>query len=332
MDSGHLRALKAGSWSKLICGASYQDTASIEPLSWVFTLAGVNCIDVCADPAVVAAAERGIQRAGTPPPLLMVSLNDDTDPHFRKAHFDPQVCPPDCPRPCERVCPVQAITTAGVDGSRCYGCGRCLELCPYQYITARTYVHRPAAVIALLQNQPIAALEIHTQTGHEHSFAHLWQELQPWVQRLQVLAISCPDHPQVIPYLWNLYNIITPLPCALIWQADGRPMSGDIGAGTTWATIRLAQKILDQGPPGFVQLAGGTNQATWPLVQKLNLPVHGVAYGSYARKLLQPYLQNLDDADILAVAVRTARELIAPKRPDAGDWAFAAGLEPTVPG
>ncbi|WP_247215575.1 LdpA C-terminal domain-containing domain [Synechococcus sp. C9] len=332
MDSGHLRALKAGSWSKLICGASYQDTASIEPLSWVFTLAGVNCIDVCADPAVVAAAGRGIQRAGTPPPLLMVSLNDDTDPHFRKAHFDPQVCPPDCPRPCERVCPVAAISTAGVDAARCYGCGRCLEICPYQYITARTYVHRPAAVIELLHHQPIAALEIHTQTGHETSFAHLWRELQPWVHRLQVLAISCPDHPQVIPYLWNLYKIITPLPCALIWQADGRPMSGDIGAGTTWATIRLAQKILDQGPPGFVQLAGGTNQATWPLVQKLNLPVHGVAYGSYARKLLQPYLQNLDNADVLAAAVRTAQELIAPKKPDAGDWAFAAGLAPTVPG
>jgi len=196
---------------------------------------------VCADPAVVAAAWRGIQRAGTVPPLLMVSLNDDTDPHFRKAHFDPQACPPDCPRPCERVCPVGAITATGVEASRCYGCGRCLDICPYHAITARTYVHRPAAVIALLQGQPIAALEIHTQTGHEHSFAHLWRELQPWVQRLQVLAISCPDHPQVIPYLWHLYEIITPLPCALIWQADGRLMSGDIGPGTTWATIRLAQ-------------------------------------------------------------------------------------------
>ena len=332
MDSSHLKALHHRSWSKLICGASYQDTDSIEPLSWVFTLAGVHCIDVCADPAVVEAAWRGIQRAGTVPPWLMVSLNDDTDPHFRKAHFDPQACPPTCPRPCERVCPVGAITATGVEASRCYGCGRCLDICPYHAITARTYVHRPAAVIALLQGQPIAALEIHTQTGHEHSFAHLWRELQPWVQRLQVLAISCPDHPQVIPYLWNLYEIITPLPCALIWQADGRPMSGDIGPGTTWATIRLAQKILEQGPPGFVQLAGGTNQATWPLVQRCRLPVHGVAYGSYARKLLQPYLHQLDDKDVLATAVQTARALIAPKTPDAGDWAFAAAPVPTVPG
>ncbi|APB33692.1 4Fe-4S ferredoxin, iron-sulfur binding protein [Gloeomargarita lithophora Alchichica-D10] len=335
MDSGHLRALAQRSWSKLICGASYQDTASIEPLSWVFTLAGVNCIDVAADPAVVQAAHRGIQRAGTSPPWVMVSLNDDTDPHFRKAYFDPQLCPPECPRPCERVCPVQAISAAGVAVPSCYGCGRCLDICPYNYITAHTYVHRPAAVIELLQNQPISALEIHTQVGHGASFQHLWRELQPWINRLQVLAISCQDHEGVIPYLWNLYKIITkatPLPYALIWQADGRPMSGDIGAGTTQATVRLAQKILAQGPPGFVQLAGGTNQATWPLVQKLNLPIHGVAYGSYARKLLQPYLQRLDDDQILAQAVAQARDLIAPKKPDGAGWASGAAPGLTVPG
>ncbi len=332
MDSGHLRALQQRSWSKLICGASYQDTASIEPLSRIFTLAGVNCIDVAADPAVVQAAYRGIQRAGTRPPWLMVSLNDDTDPHFRKAHFHPEDCPPDCCRPCERICPVQAISPAGVAAPRCYGCGRCLDVCPYHVITAHTYVHRPAAVMALLQNQPISALEIHTQVGHGRNFQHLWAELRPWVAHLHAVAISCPDHEQVIPYLWSLYEIITPLPCTLIWQADGRPMSGDIGAGTTQATLRLAQKILAQGPPGFVQLAGGTNPATWPLVQKLNLPVHGVAYGSYARKLLQPYLQNLDHDSVLALAVATARQLLAPKTPDAVGWASAAGLAPTVPG
>ncbi|MEN9213654.1 MAG: LdpA C-terminal domain-containing domain [Gloeomargarita sp. DG02_4_bins_56] len=332
MDSGHLRALAQRSWSKLICGASYQDTASIEPLSWIFTLAGVNCIDVAADPAVVQAAYRGIQRAGTPAPWLMVSLNDDTDPHFRKAHFDPERCPADCPRPCERVCPVQAISRAGVELPRCYGCGRCLDVCPYGYISARTYVQRPGAVVELLHHQPIAAVEIHTQVGHREAFQRVWQELQPWVTRLPLLAISCQDHDQVIPYLWSLYEIITPLPCALIWQADGRPMSGDIGAGTTQATVRFAQKILAQGPPGWVQLAGGTNAATWPLVRQLNLPVHGVAYGSYARKLLQPYLQNLDNEAVLATAVTLAKRLIHPKTPGAADWASAAAPAPTVPG
>jgi Fe-S-cluster-containing hydrogenase component 2 len=42
-------------------------------------------------------------------PLLMVSLNDDQDPHFRKAVFDPVRCPAECPRPCETICPAAAI-------------------------------------------------------------------------------------------------------------------------------------------------------------------------------------------------------------------------------
>jgi hypothetical protein len=40
----------------------------------------------------------------------MMSVNDDArDPHFRKAAFDAHLCPADCPRPCEKVCPAYAI-------------------------------------------------------------------------------------------------------------------------------------------------------------------------------------------------------------------------------
>ncbi|MEY3853760.1 MAG: hypothetical protein RI910_2740, partial [Verrucomicrobiota bacterium] len=34
-------------------------------------------------------------------------------PDFRKAQFDPQRCPVDCPRPCHRVCPALAIGASG---------------------------------------------------------------------------------------------------------------------------------------------------------------------------------------------------------------------------
>jgi hypothetical protein len=120
------------------------------------------------------------------------------------------------------------------------------------------------------------------------------------------VAISCPYGPGVVDYLWDLYRYIGPLPIPLIWQADGRPMSGDIGGGTTHATLRYGQALLALGPPGFVQLAGGTNHHTATKLQALNRdrPGHpqsipasyperaapptfgGVAYGSYARRLL----------------------------------------------
>jgi len=47
-------------WVKLICGASNEDIASIEDLCAIYSAAGVDYIDVAADPSVVAAARNGI--------------------------------------------------------------------------------------------------------------------------------------------------------------------------------------------------------------------------------------------------------------------------------
>ena len=109
MASHPEHALRAGRWVKWIGGASNQDLASIEDLAGIYSLAGVHCLDVAADPAVVAAARRGIHWAcarGARRPWLMVSLSDGGDPHFRKAWFDAERCPADCPRPCARVCQI----------------------------------------------------------------------------------------------------------------------------------------------------------------------------------------------------------------------------------
>jgi hypothetical protein len=103
-------------------------------------------------------------------------------------------------------------------------------------------------------------------------------------------------------------------------------MSGDIGAGTTHASIKLGQKVLRAGLPGYVQLAGGTNHHTVSKLRAANLlktrdltaappliggvgedridqskgqsmdrsTIAGVAYGSYARVLLSPLLDQLE--------------------------------------
>ena len=48
---------------KLICGASNQDLASIGDLCALFSVAGVHCVDVAADAAVVRAARDGLDWA-----------------------------------------------------------------------------------------------------------------------------------------------------------------------------------------------------------------------------------------------------------------------------
>jgi Fe-S-cluster-containing hydrogenase component 2 len=364
-----LHSLKDGNWFKLICGASFQDLPAIRSLALAYTLAGADCIDVGADRAVITAAKEGIAAAeilareakakgftykGSP--WLMVSLNDGEDPHFRKAEFDSTQCPSDCPRPCETICPADAIAfwedRFGVLDSRCYGCGRCLPVCPNQLIVTRSYVSTPKAIASLLQEIEIDAIEIHTKVEHREDFPRLWNAIAPWCERLKLLAISCPDHPELIDYLHYLYELISPLPCPLIWQTDGRPMSGDIGKGTTKAAIGLAQKVLDARLLGYVQLAGGTNAHTASKLRSLGLleergrggegergrkennppiplsphpsssqQVSGVAYGSYARTLLAPILDRLETArledspQLLWQAVAQADSLVSQLKP-----------------
>ena len=51
-------SLVRGRWVKLICGASNQDLPAITDLCAVYATAGVHCVDVAADPAVVHAARQ----------------------------------------------------------------------------------------------------------------------------------------------------------------------------------------------------------------------------------------------------------------------------------
>ncbi|MEH2146199.1 circadian clock protein LdpA [Nostoc sp.] len=341
-----LQSLKQGDWFKLICGASFQHLSAVRNLTLAYTLAGADCIDVAADPAVIAAAQaallvartlardaqkRGFDYKGNSP-FLMVSLNDGEDPHFRKAEFNPTECPTDCPRPCERICPAQAIIFnnkkedfSGVVSEKCYGCGRCIPICPYDIIYTSSYVTTPGAIAPLIMSTGVDALEIHTQVGRLAEFQRLWQAISPWADQLKVLAISCPDGDGMTDYLKAIYDLIAPLKSALIWQTDGRPMSGDIGDGTTIAAVKLGQKVLAAKLPGYVQLAGGTNSYTVaklkamgllkeaegsfaggrgeefsPLLPAKSSPtsIAGVAYGSYARVLLSPILDQLENKEV----------------------------------
>ncbi len=334
-----LQSLKQGNWFKLICGASFQDLPAVRSLTLAYTLAGADCIDVAADPAVITAAQEGLSAArrliqdaqaqgfnqgfnqsfnsADNLPFLMVSLNDGEDPHFRKAELSHVACPSDCSRPCENICPAQAIvfneikdSFSGVISPKCYGCGRCIPVCPYGILYTTSYMTKSEVIAPLIMSTGVDAIEIHTKVGRLAEFQQLWQAIAPSVDKLKVIAISCNDDPGLIEYLQAIYRLITPRPQTLIWQTDGRSMSGDLGDGTTIAAVKLGQKVLAAKLPGYVQLAGGTNSYTVAKLKAMGLLnqtgdsrtqsnfISGVAYGSYARVLLSPILQQLEYKEV----------------------------------
>ncbi len=268
-------------------------------------------------------------------PWLMVSVNDQEDLHFRKASFDASRCPADCPRPCEAICPTRAIppppaallAEAGrpVEGvaeqGRCYGCGRCLSVCPLGLIEARPYEVDAAAVLASLAGR-VDALEIHTNAS-SFSLSSSSSSSSPHSQRhdndddndddpfrqlcarlrgrpsdgLKLISVSFPffGEPETAAFLRHRSRLLaglgtSPGPGLRVWQTDGRPMSGDIGNGTTLSCVRFGEVVLraralpffggggggqrqGQGQEGegdrggeqqqhFLQLAGGTNAYT----------------------------------------------------------------------
>lgn len=306
-----LHSLETGTWFKLICGASSHDAPSIRNLCAVYTAVGVDCIDVACDLAIVRAARKGIaegimRRQSSHSPFLMVSVNAGTDPHFRKASFAPSACPPECRRPCEKVCPADAIDLSGVIIDLCYGCGRCVPVCPPDIIRTLEYQHDPRFVSAVLED--VDAVEIHVGRGQEAEFRELWMQIGDVASRLKVVAVSLPDlggDAALAAGLQSMWDVMkthvsdTGNGPRLIWQADGRPMSGDIGRGTAKAAVFLGKRVREAlnvaRIPGEVQLAGGTNDATVPLMQANGLrrvgyattseSFGGIAVGGYARKV-----------------------------------------------
>ncbi len=295
----HEVALRQGSWIKFICGASNEDLPSISDLCAVYAAAGVNCIDVAADYAVVAAAREGLDWVEANHglrPWLMISVTDGKDIHFRKAFFDPKICPKECKRPCEKVCPTNAITkNSGVLNDLCYGCGRCIPVCPLKLINEKNNTLKIEDFGDLISRIKPDAVEIHTSPGRINEFENSLKSILKSKVTLRRIAVSCGleihgiSKYKLSQELWSRHECLRRYKQKPIWQLDGRPMSSDIGISTAKAAISLLEKMHSIAPPGPLQLAGGTNSQTIHYLSPNN-GLAGIAFGGIARKLIQPFL------------------------------------------
>ena len=324
-------ALKQKHFFKLVCGASLTDVQMIENLCFVFTIAGAHVIDLAPKADVIFAARRGIKKALNSQfsilnsPLLMASIQLDKDPHFRKVEVDYSLC--DLCSACVKICPTQAFTIEDrkfiYSIERCYGCGICPSYC---HVSALEMIDTKPTPIETLKEMillDVDAIEFHFGENFQ-KLEEIWSDVVRVCHSKLLLSFSIGSGLMSEQQIKNAANLCYKLAGKdIILQCDGTPMSGGIDAKLDKKhkngqlgykkdnpSLQVAKIIEEEKLPVYLQISGGTNETSYAMAHEAGININGVAIGSYARKLLMPYLNNLEDKKKLEEAINIAKSLV----------------------
>lgn len=309
--------LKAKKCFKLVCGAGNEDAIEVEKLVALYSLAGCNLFDLCAKPEIVDAAKRGLSYAGIyEDRYLCLSVGIQGDPHVSKAAINQNLCK-NCSA-CRKVCLQNAIqdneSSHFVNKTRCIGCGKCVSVCPFGAISITSEFKDLKEVLPPLVDKGINCIELHALGENEQEVDDKWDDINSCFDGL--LSI-CIDRSKLgNEKLLNRVNRMLKCrkPFTTIIQADGAPMSGgDDDFKTTLQTVATAEIFQNAKLPVFILLSGGTNSKSTELAKQCGIVAHGVAIGSYARKIVRKYIDRedfLENKEVFNEALIIAKNLV----------------------
>ena len=269
---------------KLVCGAGNESAEEVRRLVRLYSDAGCKVFDLSAKPEILAAASGGKYKC--------VSVGIKGDPHIRKAKINTKCI--NCGK-CSHICFNEAITLnpAFINEKRCLGCGRCAEICPVQAIDLVSKDIDLNQVLPELLPYGIDCIELHATTEDEKETDEKWAIINQFYSGMLSICIDRLNlgNKQVIARIKRL--IKNRQPYTTIIQTDGIPMSGsDDTYKTTLQAVAMAEIIQNENLPVYIVLSGGTNTKTLKLAKLCNINYHGIAVGSYARKIVKKYITN----------------------------------------
>jgi Pyruvate/2-oxoacid:ferredoxin oxidoreductase delta subunit len=245
----------------------------------------------------------------SPDPLVMVSVTLSGDRHTQIAVVDLDGCIT-CDI-CTPICPPGSIINGAVEERICTGCGLCVAVCPPSVIELRPRMTAPELVDCW--DAGARALEIHTGAA-DPSEIRDWMPLAGhWQNHGGLLSYSIDGHQLGFPRAMALATELGRP--GIIIQADGKPISGTVGDRSTIPALRLARAISRTGNPAWIQPAGGTNDRTGPLANRLGISIAGVGVGSFARQAARMLELGDDSPAAWAAAYRAARQLVGSIQP-----------------
>lgn len=281
--------LDEGKCFKLVCGAGNEDAQEVEKLVALYSKAGCKFFDLSAKPEIVEAAKRGLQgREG----YLCVSVGIKGDPHVRKAQIDYEKCA-GCHK-CEEVCPQRTIKHCKVKSARCIGCGKCFSVCRHGAISFVSENKDLSEVLPELIKLGIDCIELHAM-GESDDWVEKWDYINSVYDGMLSIC-TARGHLSEEKMIDRIRQMIkNRKPYTTIVQADGFPMSGGSDDyKTTLQAVATAEIVQNAKLPVYIMLSGGTNSKTAELAKMCGINYNGIAIGTYARKIVNKYIERED--------------------------------------
>lgn len=300
---------------KLICGAGNENLQEVERLVAVYAAAGCRFFDLANSEEVLQAAQRGLNfsilKEEQENYHFCVSIGTKGDQHLQKARINQDICKR-CEQ-CRVVCPQKAINQyLKVIKEKCIGCLKCKSACKHDAIEIH-FENKPFN-FSTFRLFNISCIEFHASDTNEGEVDKIWDDLNKNFDGMLSLCLGRGklSNEQVVNRVKRL--IAQRKPYTTTIQADGAPMSG--GADdykTTLQAVAMAEIIQNENLPVYLILSGGTNSKTADLAKLCEVNVNGIAFGSYARKIVREYIEREDlfeNKEIFCKAQQVAKAFI----------------------
>ena len=298
---------------KLVCGAGNEDAESVKRLVFIYASAGCKLFDLSARKEILSAAKEGSKLAGANDVQYCVSIGIKGDKHITKAKINGGKCIK-CGN-CFNNCPNDAIySSIIIDDKKCIGCSVCEKKCPTGAITMEEKDVNYREVLPYMVENGVEFLELHIMGHDKDDLAKKWQVINECNPKFASICIDRENfgNKEVLDRIKEMISIRKPY--TTIVQADGVPMSGGSDDyKTTLQAVAMAEVIQNAELPVYIMLSGGTNSKTAELAKMCGINYWGIAIGSWARKIVKPYIFVEDfwvNAEVQKKAINVAKELI----------------------
>lgn len=290
--------LNGGNCFKIICGAGNKDLVGITNLCALYSAAGVRFFDVNSSNEAVRAAKKGFEYSGRDKDcFICVSVGTKNDPHFTKYKINSRCT--NCGK-CANLCAQSAVFQSGatftISSDKCIGCGICANECKYKAIDRYSVATEFEQVIPSLTELGIDCIEYHIISSNFQDIMTGFEQITKlWKGPLSI----CLDRSEFGNI--EIKNILTEMKnnCSnlFIVQADGSPMTGGKeDYKSTLQAVAMAEIIEKYDITPYIFMSGGTNSKTKELADLCKINYTGLAFGSYARKIVKQYI---DDENLL---------------------------------